>query len=122
MSDPSPSTKLPGGPDLVVDETKITGYLLSAAHPQGRYKATFFRGFGFAPERWMELRDALCRHAVRHEISGAQDTEFGTRYTVDGPLDCPDGRAPQLRSVWFKAAGGRTVRLVTAYPLQRSGS
>jgi hypothetical protein len=68
------------------------------------------------------LRDALCRHAANHDISGAQDTEFGTRYTVDGPLACPDGRAPQVRSVWFKATGERTVRLVTAYPLQRSGS
>jgi hypothetical protein len=108
--------------ELVVDETKITGYLLSDAHPQGRYKSAFFRGFGFAPRRWTELRDSLRQHARSHEVSGAQDTPFGTRYTVDGPLNCPDGRAPLVRSVWFKATGERTVRLVTAYPLQRSGS
>jgi hypothetical protein len=115
-------TKLPVAPDLVVDETKIMAYLLSAAHPQGRYKAAFFQGFGFAPERWTELRDALRQHAASHDVSGAQDTEFGTRYTVDGPLHCPDGRAPLVRSVWFNVTGERAVRLVTAYPLQRSGS
>lgn len=122
MSDPSLMTKLPEATDLVVGEAKITGYLLSVVHSQGRYKAAFFRSFGFAPERWTELRDALRRHATDHVASGVQDTPFGTRYTVDGPLASPDGRNPLVRSVWFRATGERIVRLVTAYPLQRSGS
>ncbi len=114
--------KLPDRASAIVDENKITGYLLSATHPQGRYKAAFFRSFGFAPERWAELRDALRRHAAGQPVSGVHDTPFGTRYTVDGPLVCPDGRAPMVRTIWFIATGERIARLVTAYPLQRSSS
>lgn len=42
-----------------VDQTKITDYLLSRSHPDGRTKAEFFMRFGFAIEKWQELAEAL---------------------------------------------------------------
>ena len=66
--------KLPGADRATVEARKITDYLLSAAHPQGRFKAAFFERFGFVPERWQERRDALRRHAVDGAVSGVQDT------------------------------------------------
>jgi hypothetical protein len=32
-------------------------------------------------------------------------------------LQCPDGRAPQVRSVWVIDANADFPRLITAYPL-----
>lgn len=34
----------------------------------------------------------------------------------------PDGRLPQVRSVWIVDSGKEVARLVTAYPLESEGS
>ncbi len=35
----------------IVSADKLRDYLLSSAHPIGRYKSTFFRSLGYAPEQ-----------------------------------------------------------------------
>jgi hypothetical protein len=48
--------KLPNVEAAVISEDKITGYLLSTTHRDGRHKAAFFLGFGFtadAGRRWL---------------------------------------------------------------------
>ena len=45
------------------------------------------------------------------------ETEFGTRYTIEGMLRTPDGRRPLVRVVWFVDKGDNRPRLVTAYPV-----
>ncbi len=102
-----------------VSRAKIVEYLLSAAHPAGRSKARFFTKFGFQPERWDTLSQALTQHALENDVRKADDSAFGTRYTVEGPLSTPDGRRPVVRSVWFVESGESAVRFVTAYPLAR---
>lgn len=44
------------------------------------------------------------------------ETDYGIKYTVEGPLSAPDGRIPRLRAVWFVTTGDAVPRLVTAYP------
>lgn len=80
-------------------------YLLSQAHPVGRHKARFFSAFGFRLAEWQELESALCRHAVDHEVARVEETPFGSKYVVDGPLQGADGRKPYLRTVWFIESG-----------------
>lgn len=109
--------RLPAADLAVVDDSKITGYLLSSSHPAGRFKAAFFQEFGFRMQSWPRLREALLNHARTSEIVVTVETEFGRKYIVEGPLAAPDGRAPRLRAVWFVAAGEVAPRLVTAYPL-----
>jgi hypothetical protein len=43
----------------IVEDRKITHYLLSSDHPAGRPKAVFFSRFGFQRSRWRRLRGAL---------------------------------------------------------------
>jgi len=69
--------KLPNRENARVSEQKITAYLLSMTHPTGRDKAAFFWKFGFAPENWQLLRDALLQHADIHEVAASEDTLFG---------------------------------------------
>ena len=111
--------KLPNAAQAVVPQGKVTGYLLTTAHPVGRFKAHFFSGFGFTPESWRTLAWALLRHAEEHEVAGSDGTECGTRYAVDGPLEAPDGRWPRVRVVWFVERGEAAPRLVTAYPVRK---
>ncbi len=111
--------KLPNVAGAVIPQDKITGYLLSFSHRDGRHKAAFFTGFGFVADSWETLAAARLRHATDHEVTAVEDSPFGTRYVFEGILATPDGRTPAIRSVWFIRTGENTLRFVTAYPLER---
>lgn len=111
--------KLPNYEHAVISETKITGYLLSAKHRDGRSKAEFFTGLGFSSDAWEDLVKALLRHAAENEVSKIEDSPFGTRYIIEGILLAPDRSGPVVRSVWFIEKGEQIPRFVTAYPLRR---
>jgi hypothetical protein len=106
--------KLPNVESAVVPEGKITGYLLSTTHRDGRHKAVFFLSFGFAAGDWQTLAAALLRHAKEHEVAKAENTPFGTRYVVEGTIETPNGRTPSIRSVWFVDNDQDAPRFVTA--------
>lgn len=113
--------KLPNLDQAEIPKEKITNYLLSIAHRDGRHKATFFMQYGFSPENWAALAEALRRHAADNEIMKIEQTPFGTRYIIEGPLSTPDGRNPLVRVVWFVEHNEVIPRLATAYPLKRTG-
>ncbi len=101
----------------MVKAKKISDYLLSAVHPTGRHKARFFGLFGFSRATPETLIQALIAHAGSNEVSVIDRTAFGTRYTIDGALNSPDGRNPRLRVIWFIESDGDIPNFVTAYPL-----
>jgi len=39
------------------------------------------------------------------------------KYIIEGPLRCPDGRSPLVRTVWFAEQDDEIPRLVTAIPV-----
>lgn len=108
--------RLPRADQAVVPKAKLVGYLLSDTHPVGRAKARFFASFGFRTVAWGRLAAALGHHAREAAVVAVNDTAFGTRYVLEGPLRSPDGRAPNIRSVWFVEEEAEAPRLVTAYP------
>jgi hypothetical protein len=74
--------------------------------------------FGFSDSHWGDLQAALFEHAQSNEVAKCEATAFGAKYVVDGPFETPDGRRPNLRTVWFVVQGEQVPRLVTAYPLK----
>ena len=108
--------KVPNLEEAEVPRRKIEGYLLSFTHPTGRSKAEFLSRFGFSADSWELLADALVRHAGAYEAGKVEESAFGTKYTVDGALEAPDGRRPVVRAVWFVERGGTSPRFVTAHP------
>lgn len=111
--------KLPNAEKAEVPEAKITGYLLSFVHEDGRSKAAFFTRFGFSASEWPVLASALTTHAIEHAVAKVEDSPFGTRYVIEGVIHTPDGRNPKVRSIWFIEHEDMTPRFVTAYPLRR---
>lgn len=111
--------KLPNCESAVVPEAKITDYLLSLTHRDGRSKARFFIRFGFSLSSWEDLSAALLEHAALHEVAKIEDSPFGKRYVIEGELYTPDRRNPTIRSVWFIKTGVQNPYFVTAYPLER---
>jgi hypothetical protein len=111
--------KLPNLQNLIIERSKIVDYLLSDTHEDGRHKAAFFRRFGFLPELWQELADALKRHALDHGLAADEPSPFGHRYLAEGIIHTPDGRTPLVRTIWFVRTNDPATRFVTAYPLKQ---
>jgi hypothetical protein len=109
--------KLPNADKAYVDRTKITDYLLSESHPDGRAKARFFRKFGFDATHWKRSADTLLAVGISNDVASSVESAHGVRYTVDGRIQCPDGRTPLIRTVWIIDHGSSKPRLVTAHPL-----
>ena len=112
--------RLPNAHLAVVEQKKITEYLLSSSHRFGASKARFFAGFGFTVGSWRMFAEALRAHGQRGEVVKTTETGFGPRHEIDGELEAPDGRRPRVRTVWQIDAGEVAPRLITAYPLEAS--
>jgi hypothetical protein len=108
--------RLPHAENAIVESDKIARYLLSGTHTRGRGKAQFFISFGFSPDAPEVLRRALLQHAKASDVLSLDQSQHGTKYTAQGPLPAPDGRAPVVRSVWIIDQGRQWPRFVTAFP------
>ncbi len=111
--------KLPNAPQARIERAKVLNYLLSTSHPDGRSKAAFFSRFGFEKEQWQSFVAALRDHGANNEITEMIVSNYGTRYSVDGIIETPDGRNPYVRTVWIIDTADNAPQLVTAYPLRR---
>jgi hypothetical protein len=108
--------RLPGAERSVVDPAKVRDYLLSSAHPVGRFKARFFLGLGYSPENWQALVLDLRRHAEGGRVTMGERSSYGQKFEVRGRLIGPSGRGAEVIAIWIVLAGGGAPRLVTAFP------
>jgi hypothetical protein len=109
---------MPNADQAVVDDDKLSAYLLNVQHPLGGPKARFFMRFGFAATEPQTLREALLRHGRTHETAGVVQRPHGMVYLVEGPIGSPDERTPWVRTAWMIRPGEDFPRLVTAYPME----
>ena len=111
--------RLPNVENASIERGKITDYLLSTTNQRGRNKAVFFLSFGFTIEHWQGFAEALQLQGRTYEVAKVAETVYGQRYHVDGTLETPDGRNPQVRTVWQMDVESDYPRLITAYPVRR---
>jgi hypothetical protein len=107
--------RLPFADQAIVEEAKLTDYLLSSSHPQGAGKAEFFRRLGFTREQPDVLRQALLR-AVRAADMDEILSLYGRKFVGVSTLESPSGRKLQITTVWILRDGDPPPILVTAYP------
>ena len=107
--------KLPYGDQALVEESKLTRYLLSLAHEHGRYKARFFIRLGFHPDDPEVLRQALLGLALESDVEEVRST-YGRKFVGRGVLQSPQGRQATVVTVWILRNGVPPPILVTAYP------
>jgi len=107
--------KLPQPDRLIVEESKVTDYLLNLDHPEGTSKAKFFLNRGFTPLLWQEMASALRWHGRLQSVTETSTTRFGRKFTVECQIETPDGKNPCILTAWI-VEGTRPPRLVTAHP------
>jgi hypothetical protein len=113
--------RLPNVDLAIVEDRKITQYLLSEGHEDGHGKAEFFKAFGFCLQAPEVLIQALKDLALNADVSNVQASPHGTKYVVEGQIQAPDGSAPVIKTIWIIESGETRPRLVTAFPGKRTG-
>jgi hypothetical protein len=63
------------------------------------------------------LKSALLSHAITYDVKQTMPNPHGIKYIIEGALQTPDGRNPQVRTVWIIENKQDRARFVTAYPL-----
>jgi hypothetical protein len=63
------------------------------------------------------LAEALLAHARTHPVASMSENQYETKYRIEGPVVCSEGRSPSIRTVWIIDSGADKPRLVTAHPL-----
>lgn len=111
--------KLPEVDRALIDAAKLQDYLLSNAHPVGRFKSAFFASLGYTHERSAELDSALRRLAHDAEAELDDATAHG-QYRVTGMLVGPAGVRATVTTVWIVLHGESYPRFVTAFPGDRT--
>jgi len=69
--------QLPNVGNTILDDAKITGYLLNDVHPQNHGKAKFFMLFGFMLANWQELGEALLDHPHNNAVVNQTIFRYG---------------------------------------------
>ena len=106
---------MPNAERAVVDERKLTEYVLSRSHPIGRFKAAVFAGAGFGPDSWRELAAQLRALAMSEAEIGVR-SQFGQKYLIPGTVTGPGGASLAVVTVWIIPFADDIPRFVTVYP------
>ena len=109
--------KLPNRARAYIPSPKLRDYLLSETHSVGKWKARFFRALGFDETNVDVLAQGLIGIAHSEDVKDVVSSVYGTKYTVEGPLQTPAGSVAQVRTVWVVEVGQDRPRFVTAYPI-----
>ena len=107
---------LPNAAQSIVEPAKVRDYLLSTAHPVGRFKAVVFVALGYSAENWQLLADDLLVLARSEPAREGQSSPYGQKYEVSGKLTGPNGRSATVTTVWMLKPDESAPRFVTAFP------
>jgi hypothetical protein len=107
---------LPNAEGAIVDPAKIRDYLLSTAHPVGRFKAVFFISLGYSADQWQILRDDILTLARTGNALPGQLSAQGRKFDLDGILTGPSGRTVAVGTVRILRTDEQFPRFVTAFP------
>jgi hypothetical protein len=101
--------RLPNASSLVIDPRKLREYVLNFEHPTGKYKAAFFAQMDYIAIHWQELeKDIREQHLVLPAEAG-QNSPFGLKYTITGPLAGPSGDIRTLATHQIRRISSKDV-------------
>lgn len=113
--------KLPYRNRAFVPPEKIVNYLLSQTHNRGKYKAAFFKRFGFDETNNDLFKKALLKIAHFNDVTSVRDIlkngiYYGKSYEVAGTIG-DRGRIATIKTVWKILKNKRKPSLVTVAPM-----
>jgi hypothetical protein len=108
--------RLPNAERAIIEADKLRGYVLSSAHPVGRFKAAFFQRLGYSAENWEAFEWSLRELILSQDVAQVEESQYGQKFIVEGPFKGSSGETVQIVTVWVILEGESTPRFITAYP------
>ena len=108
--------RLPHAVKSRIEAEKVREYILSPAHPLGRFKAAFFEKFGYSAQDWDEFKECLRQLILSQEVTRVEETPYGQKCVVEGELRSPSGELLPVVTIWIILRGQGIPRFLTAYP------
>jgi hypothetical protein len=108
--------KIPNAVDAIIEEVKLTEYLLNANHRRGSSKARLLISLGYSARDWQCLDQDIRRQHLAADFVEQRDTAWGQRYDIVAPLTGPIGDTVMFHSIWQIDLGSAQPRLITMYP------
>ena len=107
---------LPNAERAVIDAEKLYGYVLSFAHPVGRFKAAYFRRLGYSAENWEAFERSLREVILSQDVTQVEESRYGRKFIIEGPFVGSSGETVQIVTVWVILKDENVPRFITAYP------
>lgn len=111
--------QLPNSAEAYIQIKKLTDYLLSESHKDGKAKAKFFRELGFDKANVKVLENELLHVARNNPVTSVIESTYGLKYVIVGKIESPLGKMVSVLTVWIVDTGRTRPRFVTARPHKR---
>jgi hypothetical protein len=108
--------RLPNADKAIIEDSKLTEYILSPVHPIGRFKAAFFRGLGYTIANREAFKKQLQKLALSENISSTEKIHYGTKFIIEGEIESSTGKSVKVVTIWVILKDEDIPRFVTVYP------
>ncbi|GAB2553932.1 DUF6883 domain-containing protein [Spirosoma areae] len=106
---------LPNANQAVIDDRKLTGYVLNSEHEEGKHKAFVFRVvLGITVADAGELKNRILTEIKRNPASIGKEDKYGKRFAVEFNWTRNDRTATVLTG-WIIRNGETIPRLTSCY-------
>ena len=107
--------KLPNRKNANIKREKLTDYLLSRTHKDGKSKAKFFRGIGFNETNIDDFEKALLKIGKSNKVKEVdkRKSKYVIKYIIYGLIDAPNGKQYKVKTVWAINVSSKKPHLST---------
>ncbi|NET24777.1 DUF6883 domain-containing protein [Okeania sp. SIO1I7] len=108
--------KIPNQSQAIIEQSKITEYLLNIQHLKGGHKARLLIKFGYNINNWQQLEADIRENHLNADPEIVKETAYGISYEISAEILTPSGKLLNLKTVLQIDKGKEIPRLITAYP------
>lgn len=102
--------------DAIIPPEKLSRYVLSLTHPDGRAKAQYLARLGYSEGDGTRLEADLREQHLSLEALPGKPSPYGQKYEILGSLTGPNAASTWVRTVWIIRTGESVPRFVTLVP------
>ena len=106
---------IPHAESAIIDSRKLTEYALNPNHEVGKHKAKVFESaLGYNQSNADELILKIKQGLKENPAQLGKKDQYGQRYTVNIPIQGPNGKTAIVTTGWILESGSKTPKLTTA--------
>ena len=80
------------GDEAIIPAEKLTDYILSPTHPEGRSKAAYLSQMGYNQTNWKTFERDLRKQHLSCDAKEGKSSPYGKKYEILAPLSGPGGK------------------------------